>query len=72
MKRIRATKLGFLPGPTLHRVRVGQVVEVDDDFAGDWFEVISSDKPQRAKAPEQVALSQIAKQKVKGPTDPIA
>lgn len=72
MKRIRATKLGFLPGATFHRVRVGQVVEVPDDFQGDWFEVISSDKPQKAQAPEPVAMSQIAKQKVKGPTDPIA
>lgn len=72
MKRIRAINLGFAPGADLQRVRPGTILEVPDDFSGDWFEVIGGDKPKAEKPAEPVALSQIAKQKVKGPTEPIA
>lgn len=73
MKRIQAVTLGFAPGSELKRVRPGTILEVPDDFKGNWFKVLDSDKPEpKAKKQAPVALSEIAKQQAKGPTDPIA
>lgn len=70
MKSVRAIKLGFLPGPTIHRVREGQVVQVPDNFVADWF--VELDDPKAAKKEEEprpTTLSQVAKARVRGPVD---
>lgn len=69
MKSVRAVKLGFLPGPTIHRVREGQVVQVPDDFVADWFVDIDDPKAAKKEDAKTTTLSQIAKAKVKGPVD---
>lgn len=76
-KRIIAIELGFAPGRELRRVRPGTILEVPDDFKGSWFRVVDDEEPAskakaKAKSDEPVALSQLAKTKAKGPTDPLA
>lgn len=75
MKTVQAVKLGFLPGPSVQRVRPGQVVTVPSDFEADWFVVLTTEeavaeaKKPKIERPKPTTLSQLARSKVQGPTD---
>lgn len=71
MKTVRAVKLGFLPGPAIHRVRPGQVVEVPDDYEADWFVPVGAVQAAPKRRQQPVSLSEVAKAQAKGPTDDI-
>jgi hypothetical protein len=66
---VRAVQMAFYGG---RRVRVGDLVDVPDGYKAAWA-VPASLAPAPAPKPErkrgQVALSQVARENVKGPLD---